>query len=367
MGDASLDCFALLYSSDYFTARRRFRDAASQLGWALEEYPIDAVGPGGETLTIDAAHSDGGDPSRVLVLSSGVHGVEGFFGSAVQLGLLERWAIAGGPEVKCLLLHGLNPYGFAWLRRFDENNVDPNRNFLLPGQSYEGSPPRYQQLDGFMNPQRAPSRWDPFALKALLEIARHGKPALRETIAAGQYDFPQGLFFGGAGPSQMNKILIDNFPRWLNGSSHVVHLDFHTGLGAFGTCKLLLDYPLNQRQRTHLTDWFGADSFEEHDAGGVAYETRGGFGRWAVSQNFVPDCLYACAEYGTYRPARVLAGLRAENQAHHWSAATIDTNHWTKRRLLELFYPASNRWRTNVLEHGIQLVEQAFEGLSSDA
>ena len=101
----------------------------SRLGWQLETYPIDAKGPRGEDLTIDVGVSRHGDPDRVLVLSSGVHGVEGFFGSAVQVALLERWANSPPLSTKVLLLHGLNPFGFAWLRRCDENNVDPGRNF----------------------------------------------------------------------------------------------------------------------------------------------------------------------------------------------------------------------------------------------
>jgi predicted deacylase len=28
-----------------------------------------------------------------------------------------------------ILIHALNPYGFAWLRRVNEDNVDLNRNF----------------------------------------------------------------------------------------------------------------------------------------------------------------------------------------------------------------------------------------------
>ena len=76
------------FSPDYSTARDRFRQAASRLGWLLEAHPIEAAGPGGEELTIDVASSSTGDPERVLVVSSGIHGVEGFFGSAVQLALL---------------------------------------------------------------------------------------------------------------------------------------------------------------------------------------------------------------------------------------------------------------------------------------
>ena len=58
-----------------------------------------------------------------------------------------------------------------------------------------------------------------------------------------------------------------------------IHLDFHTGLGPKGRCKLLIDYALTQHQRGWLADWFGANSFETCDSGRVAYDARGGFGR----------------------------------------------------------------------------------------
>ena len=83
---------ASLFSADYSTARRRFRAAASRLGWELEAHSINAKSPNGEELTIEAALSPGKDSDRVLIISSGLHGVEGFFGSAVQSGLLEQWA-----------------------------------------------------------------------------------------------------------------------------------------------------------------------------------------------------------------------------------------------------------------------------------
>ncbi len=132
------------------------------------------TGPTGEDLTIDVASFSRDDMDRTLVVSSGVHGIEGFFGSAVQLALMERWALHGPPSVRCLFLHGLNPYGFAWLRRFNEDNVDPNRNFLLPGELYQGAPSGYAGLDGLLNPRQPPSRWESFTLRALPAMLRHG-------------------------------------------------------------------------------------------------------------------------------------------------------------------------------------------------
>ena len=128
------------FSPGYSEARRRFREAAAALSWQLESLPIAASGPDGTELTIDIACSQQQPPDKVLVVSSGVHGVEGFFGSAVQTALLEHWAAhnRAAPQIRCLFLHAVNPWGFAWRRRFDENNVDQNRNFLLPGEEFAG-------------------------------------------------------------------------------------------------------------------------------------------------------------------------------------------------------------------------------------
>lgn len=351
------------FSPDYATARQRFRQAVSRLGWDLEAHPIDAAGPEGEELTTDVAISPGGDSQKTLVLSSGLHGVEGFFGSAVQVGLLEQWASATPPAVKSVFLHALNPFGFAWLRRFDENNVDPNRNFLLAGEPYAGAPPAYAALDPLLNPRRPPSRWEPFTVKALLKVARHGMIPLRHAIAAGQYEFPQGLFFGGTGPSAAHRLLAEHLGRWLQGSRSVVHLDFHTGLGPKGTSQLLFDYPLSAHQRQRLTDWFGAESFEAGHSRNIAYAPRGGFGRWCTSRELASDYLYACAEFGTYGPIRVLAGLRAENQAHYWGSPAAPSTRRAKQRLKELFCPTSEAWRSQVLHKSFQLVTQALQAL----
>ncbi|PQO38227.1 M14 family metallopeptidase [Blastopirellula marina] len=356
-----------VFSPDYATARTRFCDLASKLGWQVESFPREGTGPQGEPLVTDAACSSEGDPAKVLVVSSAVHGVEGFFGSAVQWALLRRWQKEGPLPIKCLFLHGINPFGFAWRRRFDENNVDLNRNFLLPGETFAGAPETYAKLDEFLNPHRPPSSWEPFMAKAAWLIVRYGMTALRQAIATGQYEFPQGLFFGGSRPSPLQSLLAENVPRWLQGSEDVVHFDLHTGLGPKGTCKLLIDYPLNDRQRTSLAKWFGEETFEESQTSGIAYEARGGLGRWCVAQQWAPNYLYTCAEFGTYGSVTMLKGLRAENQAQHWCPPKDPRAIAAKDQLAELFCPRDSVWRSQVIQRSYELVDQAVAGLLADA
>ncbi|MBL8794424.1 MAG: DUF2817 domain-containing protein [Planctomycetia bacterium] len=352
------------FSPDYATARQRFLQAATQLGGQLAAHPVAGTGPTGEPLTIDICQLPGENTERLLLISSGLHGVEGFVGSAVQLALLERWASERRPlPVCCVLLHGLNPFGFAWRRRFDGENIDPNRNFMLPTEPFAGSPEKYPQLDGWLNPQRPPARWESFTLQALTAIARYGKPALRQAVAAGQYDFPKGLFFGGQAPCQSNRFLAEQTERLLGDCREVVHLDFHTGLGAWGACQLLLDYVPTDDQRLRLTKWFGSGSFQAGDAHDAAYRARGSLGRWCVARHAARDYLYVCVEFGTYGPIRVLGGLRAENQVHHWCQPSDAACAFWKARLTELFCPRSPAWRQRVIQHSLDLVDRALRGL----
>ncbi len=355
---------ATAFSADYRTARARFRDAAERLGWACDAYPTGSAGPEGEALTIDVAASSP-QATRVLVISSGLHGVEGFLGSAIQLALLDRWRRQPGPPagLRCVMLHALNPYGFAWSRRCDADNIDPNRNFLLDSVEYRGSAEAYARLDGLLNPRRAPSRWDLFYLRACWALARHRRPALKDAVVAGQYDFPAGLFFGGSGPSRTRRILEQHLRSWIGAATSVVHLDLHTGLGAWGTYRLLTDDTLSPEQRDWIARTFGPEAHEEGDSRGSAYQARGSLGRWCRAQHFAPEYLLAFAEFGTYGNLRVLAGLRAENQAHYWGQAQDRGTLSAKARLRELFCPASAQWRTRALAQGTELVEKAIGGM----
>lgn len=353
---------AMFFAPDYRGARDRFRAAADRLGWVWHAYPVGIAGPAGENLTIDVTASSPPTSGPLLVVSSGLHGVEGYFGSAVQATMLERWAgeAVFPAGVRCLMLHALNPYGFAWLRRVDADNVDPNRNFLLAGEEYRGCAPAYVRLDAFLNNRRAPSLLDPFYPKALWALARDGKPALKEAIVTGQYDYPLGLFFGGRGPSSTRRIVEQHMRSWLGTPSSVVHLDFHTGLGAWGTYKLLTDEAPSRGQMDWLTRTFGAGACEVADSHGTAYKARGSFGRWCQAQDFAPDYLFAFAEFGTYGNLRVLAGLRAENQAQHWGRAGDPGTLRAKAELRELFCPVSEKWRARALAQGIELVDKAL-------
>ncbi|OUL20094.1 hypothetical protein BV378_30300 [Nostoc sp. RF31YmG] len=354
--------YTTAFCPNYTTARNRFRTSALALGCRLEAYSIDQTGPNGEDLTIDVAILGNPHPQKVVVVSSGLHGVEGFFGSAVQCALLEERLVSWNQsqETTLLLLHALNPYGFAWCRRWNEENIDLNRNFLLPNEEYRGSPAKYGDLNAFFNPTSPPSRFEPFVVKAIATILRYGITSLTATLPVGQYDFPQGLFFGGNNPSKTYQILDANLPRWIGNATDVVHIDFHTGLGKKATYKLFIDDPPDSKPTQWLTEKFGDDVVEAYKARKVTYIFRGGLGSWCKAK--FPQCNYRflTAEFGTYPVIQVVEALRAENRAHFFSPPNHLSKDWTRQRLMEVFAPADEDWRDAVVSQGLDLVGRAI-------
>ncbi|OUL21688.1 hypothetical protein BV372_31405 [Nostoc sp. T09] len=350
------------FCPNYTTARNRFRTSALALGCRLEAYSIEQTGPDGEDLTIDVAILRNPNSQKIVVVSSGLHGVEGFFGSAVQCALLEEslgsWNQS--QDTTLLLLHALNPYGFAWCRRWNEENIDLNRNFLLPDEEYRGSPAKYGDLNVFFNPTSPPSRFEPFVAKAIATILRYGITSLTATLPVGQHDFPQGLFFGGSGSSKTYQILDANLSRWIGNATDVLHIDFHTGLGKKASYKLFIDDPPESESTQWLSEKFGADFVEAYQTRKVTYTFRGGLGSWCKAR--FPQCNYKflTAEFGTYPIIDVVEALRAENRAHFFSPPNHPSKDWTRQRLMEVFAPADEDWRDAVVSQGLDLVERAI-------
>ena len=343
------------FSPDYTTARDRFRAAARSAGAEAHALKLDARGPGGETLTIDIARLGRPDAQRVLLHTSGLHGVEAFTGSAIQLALLEA---PPEPPEECalILVHVLNPYGMAWLRRANESNVDLNRNFLDECDTWSGAPQIYGRIDAVLNPPSAPGR-DFFYLKALWQTVRHGFGPLKQAVAEGQYEYPRGLFYGGKMLEQGPRLCIAWMTEQLERVRYVFGVDVHTGLGRWGTDTLFLEAGAGVTPKEMLSAALAHEVVDVAADARAAYRVRGGMGAMLprVLRQAAVDFLLQ--ELGTYPPLAVFHALREENRWHHWGGGGID--HPVKRLLLERLCPADPEWRSQVLAHGLARVRAA--------
>lgn len=353
------------FSSDYFTARERFLTLAQSHTGDTRSYPIEARGPASEMLSIDTAYYGGERPRRLLIVSCGTHGVEGFAGSALQCRFLSGFNPGSlSDDEGILFIHALNPYGFAHLRRANENNVDLNRNNLarFPG------PPNsaYARLNPWLNPPTPPGGVDLFLVKGVWLMLRQGGAALKQAIAGGQYDFPQGIFYGGRAQekslSVLEQILRD--PRLL-GVERVLHLDLHTGLGHSGSYKLLVDFPADSTDFKRLATWFGEENVaSNHPETSIAYTVSGLLSQVTETVFDRAQVFPIVLEFGTYNIVRLMRVLCAENRFYFHGDQTSPAATLVRRELLEVFCPRDPNWRRRFLENGMRVLAQAAATLS---
>lgn len=312
-----------------------------------------------QPLSIDVAVVGSPNASRAIILSSGVHGVETPLGAAVQLATLQcldTWGLRRD-ELSLVLIHAVNPYGFALRRRFNEENVDLNRNFLLPNEEYVGAPPLAGKFRKVLGPPTRPLRIATSTLRMGYLAARHGHRSFWETLPVGQYEHPDWIFYGGRQLAQSGRLLEGLLPSLLPAVEEVIHLDFHTGLGRWANLELLL----TERESLDGATWWREKfaPFQVVEANQVSrYTVKGSFGPWL--QSLFPNTRYhyATAEFGTYAALQVVRCLADENR---WTQSHKDLppTHWSRQRLSEAFAPKRPNWREACFTTGTRLVQHA--------
>lgn len=224
------------FAETFAEAREKFLTALAPTGAVPKVYANPAKGPLGEDLACEAAWIGPEDASRVLVLVSATHGIEGYCGSGVQV----DWLADGGPQrlpagTAMLLVHALNCHGFAWGRRVTEEGCDLNRNFVDFSQPLPENPGHDTLVDAFV-----PASLDARTLEAgeaaiAAWRAEHGERAFQAARKAGQYRHAHSVFFGGFAETWARRTLAAIFDDYRLAERDLVSIvDVHTGLGPFG-------------------------------------------------------------------------------------------------------------------------------------
>ena len=345
------------FSSDYPNARERFCAAAKGAGAHLKRYLLPhRLGPQGESLSIDVARIGPEGTRDALVVLSGTHGVECFAGAGCQVGFLTDRLYEALPSTACaLLVHAVNPHGFAWLRRVNEDNVDLNRNFV--DFSKPPSSAAYEPLHDWL----VPADWDGDArahADAALQrfIAQHGMPAFQQALTAGQYTRPEGLFYGGIAPTWSAQTLAQLLREQLpDAVRRVAVLDLHTGLGptAYGEPILV---PCARGDLARARAWFGCEvrslvaeeSMHVTGEKSVSAELEGTLARGFQAALPEREITFIGLEFGTRPVSDVLTALRADHWVHARAPDDAVRGARAQRLMREAFYCETPAWQAAV-------------------
>jgi hypothetical protein len=349
------NCFAVHFAA----AREKFIRASCAVGARVESYLHPRRGPDGGELAVDVACVGGSDADRILIVLSGTHGIEGFAGSAAQVGWLESGrARVNRRDVAVILIHAVNPYGFAWLRRVDESNVDLNRNFVDHSKPYPANP-AYDDLASAV----CPAELTPASLRACklaLQAygAAHGERALYRAVSGGQYRHPQGLFFGGNEPSWSNQVMTSMMQDRVSQAKHVALIDIHTGIGSYGEAQAISRHAPPSTAFERLQTWYGAIATDQFlPDGHIALAVE----RAARRAEYTAINL----EFGTRPMERVFDALQAENWLHWQGDPVSQEGKDIKAQILDAFCPDEDQWKTHVCRKSMDVIETTLAHLAA--
>jgi len=353
------------FPGTFSAGRSRFRDAATKAGAVLANYPNPAKGPDGEALSTETAWLGPQKASRLLFAMSGTHGAEGFCGSGIETGWLESGIFTELPaDTAVLLVHAINPYGFAWVRRVNEDNIDLNRNFVDHAKPRPDNP-GYRELRDAI----CPEDWTPEAEsrnheRFLAYAGAHGEMALQAAITQGQYFDGEGVFYGGTAASWSNKTLRAILKPHSDHVRKIAFIDLHTGLGPYGYGEIISNHLVGDAGVGRVKDWFGAEATSTDDGTSTSAVISGDTHIGLTESLPQAEATGITLEYGTLPLEDMLTAVRADNWVHVHGDLASPKGREIKSQIRAAFYPDKDDWKKMVFDRAVDVAERSMRGLT---
>ena len=160
--------------------------------------------------------------------------MEGYIGSAMlDVFFGEIYGTLDPETTGVLVVANVNPYGMKNYRRYNENNVDLNRNFIMDWSTHDlNSNQEYPKVDTFLGPtgKIGNALWHEvgFWLSLAKTAITEGADTISDALLTGQYAYPQGVYYGGTEDQISTVYLKDVFAQCLDSSyENLVHIDIH--------------------------------------------------------------------------------------------------------------------------------------------
>ncbi len=354
------------YLDDYQHARREFLAAATASGGMLRSIQHPLRDPEGERIYVDVAWLGRVTAPKVLMVVSGVHGIEGLCGSNVQTTLLASQAIATrSDDVALCVVHALNPFGVAWCRRANEDGVDLCRNFLDFAAPLPSNPQFAEVVDLLVPSEITGASRDQADAALTAFVEKHGDKDALSIINRGQYDFWHAPFFGGHRATWSNLIFRRIVREHLQHAHAIACVDVHTGLIEHGRGELLCFHQPGTDAMALARRTWGSTVRAVFGGESSAYPLTGGIMQSLEEQLSGRLKLAAAHEFGTTDTATRRNALRSD----HWlwyrgNPCSADAKPF-RTAMKDAYYPPSDEWRRKVWVQAELALQQALGTLTA--
>ncbi len=362
------------YSENWYQATDKFCKMArgrGELKWC--------VAPGHD---YDIPYLTVGNGENRVVINSGVHGIEGYFGSAAQCMFLDKMAdkLSGKllDNYTIVLIHVINGWGMQnRMREVIDNRrgglVDLNRNFGVDFSNRDALP---QNLKYSVAHDLLLSKPDAIKKRDAIKDFRqkHLRDGVWDAISYGQYEYPYGLFYGGAAPMTENKMTLGIYDEIMRGARSLTSVGLHTGLGRFDrkngrvTSQLMVSHPQLHKNTKYFAEML-PDVCIVSDEAAINSPTLLGdlvdclemrYGRIDLPV-YTADFEVGTGEFPILSPIYKRMDM---GDARYDLINYGKINKQTWANLTESWYPSDSRWRDAALERVYVLFNEMFNSLT---
>jgi hypothetical protein len=366
------------FSETYPVARDKFMYAAMAANADVKSYPHPLKGAFGEGLYTDVAWVGPKDAKNVIVTCSGMHGVEGYAGSACQNYMMDE--VSYGrlvlPENTAVLhIHAINPWGFSHGRRVNENGVDVNRNFV----DFDNIPKDegYTEIADAMVNEDWRARGGTLRVISTYVKQMSQKKNVTRAATGGQYTNPEGIYYGGTEREWSNLVMEKILKEHLSEADRIGYIDLHTGMGDYEELSILHNYTEEDKQSHTMKSFFPRHRFEVLTESVMQQESLNGE-NVTFFEDFLSDKVIftSSIEFGTqkcHKRSPLWAGVNlistlCEEHSLYLVAKDIPEilesayGKKVKSNLREIFNPNDEEWQEIVLFESNKMWRGALNG-----
>ena len=352
------------YSDSFYNSYEEVRvhlgELAQELNVEISSYAVDEA----DDLYIDAFYlPSAGERTNLVVLTTGVHGMEGYIGATMLDVFFQEVYPTLDSDTGVLVVANVNPYGMKYFRRYNENNVDLNRNFIVDWDSFDRSSNKeYPKVDTFLGPEGkiGNALWHEvgFYLSLGKTAITDGAGTISDALLTGQYEYPQGVYYGGDGDEVSTAYLKDVFAQCLDSAyENIVHIDIHSGYGPRYNM-VIFNSVYEEMNEAESQAAFGYDYVIAYDSESF-YATTGDttdfFYRLAEQKQSQTELFSTCFEFGTigddfFDTILSLKYTIDENRNYWYPTDNAVSAEIVRQNYFELFYPTETSWREKTVE-----------------
>lgn len=184
----------------------------------------------------------------------------------------------------------------------------------------------------------------------------------------GQYQYKEGIYFGGRRFEQQVGLIAPVILKCSSNYERVMDIDLHSGYGELGVLHLFPDpvkdvkvkIAIEQVFEGHRVDWGDSDDF---------YTTYGGFsdylGKLLSTKFYMPMAF----EFGTLNSQTTigivhsLQNMVLENQGVYYGYASEKAKDKIFENFREMYCPSSVTWRSKVISDSKHMMDLVFRNL----